>query len=62
MLAVYEMIDRENARIRKEGRKEGKKEGKVEVAKKLLNKKMTFKDIQEVTGLSIKVIENLKKV
>lgn len=70
MLAVYDMIDRENERIRlegkregkREGKKEGKKEGKIEVAKKLLNKEMTFKDIQEVTGLSIKVIENLKKV
>lgn len=66
MLAVYDMIDRENERIRlegkREGKREGKKEGKIEVAKKLLNKEMTFKDIQEVTGLSIKVIENLKKV
>lgn len=72
VLAVLDMIDRENRRIRREGIKEGikegiikgekkgKVEGKVEVAKALLKKKMSSKDIEEVTGLSIKVIEELK--
>ena len=57
MLAVLDMIDRENKRIMREAKREGKKE----VAKKLLDKKMSFKDIEEVTGLSRNVIEKLKK-
>lgn len=62
VLAVLDMIDRENRRIRLEGKKEGNREGKIEVARKLLNKKMSFEDIEEVTGLSRNVIERLKKV
>lgn len=57
MLAVLDMIDRENKRIMREAKREGKKE----VAKKLLDKKMSFKDIEEVTGLSRNVIEKLKR-
>lgn len=66
VLAVLEMIDRENRRIRREGIREGiiegEKKGKVEVAKALLKKKMSSKDIEEVTGLSRNVIEKLKNV
>ena len=58
VLAVLDMIDRENRRIRKEGIKEGK----IEVARELLKKKMSFEYIEEVTGLSRSVIEKLKKV
>ena len=58
MLAVLDMIDRENRRILREAKKEVKKE----VAKKLLDKKMSFKDIEEVTGLSRNVIEKLEKI
>lgn len=61
MLAVLDMIDRENKRIMREVKRETKREAKKEVAKKLLEKKMSFKDIEEVTGLSRNVIEKLKK-
>ena len=40
--------------------RKGKKEGKIEVARKLLNKKIPIKDIEEVTGLSKEEIEKLK--
>ena len=60
MLAVLDMIDRENKRIKKEGIKEGIKEGKIEIARKLLKRKMLTKEVEELTGLSKKVLENLK--
>ena len=40
---------------------EGKIEGKIEIAKKLLNKGMSIKDIIDLTGLSKEEINKLKK-
>jgi predicted transposase/invertase (TIGR01784 family) len=44
----------------KEGRKEGRKKEKIETAKKLLAKKMSMEDIEEITGLTKEEIEKLK--
>lgn len=68
MLAVLDMIDRENMKIykkgRTEGKKEGKKEGKIEalidVAKKMINEKLSIEKIIEITGLNKEEIEKLK--
>lgn len=60
MLAVLDMIDRENKRIKKEGINEGKQEGKIEIARRLLKRKMNIKEIEELTGLSKKIVQNLK--
>ena len=40
---------------------EGKAEGKIEVAKNLLKKNMNLEDISEVTGLSLKQINEIKE-
>ena len=68
MLAVLDMIDRENRKyiniVRKEGKKEGKKEGikseKINIAKKLLLKNISINDIMEITGMTEKEIEKLR--
>ena len=44
----------------KEGVREGKKEEKRKIAKKLLEKGVTLSEIQEITGLEIEEIKNLK--
>ena len=44
---------------RAEGRAEGREEEKVSIAKVLLRKKMSLKDIEEITGLSLVQIERL---
>jgi len=44
----------------KEGRKEGRKEEKIEIAKKLLLKKISIEDIEEITGLTEKEIKKLE--
>jgi len=41
------------------GREEGKTEGKREIAKNLLAKGMSFKFVQEITGLSSEEIEKI---
>ena len=77
VLAVVDMIRRENQMYidmgRKEGRKEGKKEGKIEgkiegikeksieIAKKLLSKNTSKKEIIEITGLNEKEIDKILK-
>lgn len=61
MLAVLEMIDRENARIRKEGRKEGKLESKLQIVKNMLKEQFTLSMISKITGLKISEIEKIKK-
>lgn len=64
MLAVLDMIEKDNKRIfrkgKKEGKIEGKKENQIRIAKKLLQMKMPLKQIIEITELSNKDIENLK--
>ena len=45
--------------IRYETLKEGKREKEIEIAKKMLENNFTIKQIETVTGLSKKEIENL---
>ena len=85
MLAVVDMIRKENQMYidmgrkqgklegkregkregKKEGKEEGKKEGKIEtiteIVKKMLIKKLPEKTIIEITGMSQKEIEKIKK-
>ena len=64
MMAVFEMIQKENKEIFMSGRKQGKVEGKIEgikeIAKKLLNKNLSKKEISEITGLRDDEIEKLR--
>lgn len=76
MLAIVDMIRKENQMYidmgRKEGKKEGKREGKKvgriegkkdtlrEIAIKMLKKNLTEKEITEITGISKKELNNLK--
>ena len=54
-MAVVEMLEKENRRERRKyidiGKREGIKEGIKGVAKKLLNKKMSIEEVEEITGL-----------
>lgn len=75
MLAVLEMIDRENKKIyrrgkkdgKEEGREEGKKEGKIEgmrqksieIAKKLKKEQFSINQIMEITGLQKSEVEKI---
>ena len=43
-----------------EGRKEGRKEGILETAKKMIQRNMELKEIEEITGISKKELENIK--
>ena len=73
VLAVVDMIRRENQMYIDMGRKEGKKEGKIEgkiegikeksieIAKKLLSKNTSKKEIIEITGLNEKEIDKILK-
>ena len=69
MLAVLDMIDRENQMYidigRKEGKIEGKKEGKTlekfNIVKKMLKEKFNIEIIQKITGVDKKEIEKIAK-
>ena len=65
MLAVLDMIERENQMYIDMGRKEGKieeiKEKSIEIAKKLLNKNTSKKEISEITGLDETEIERIAR-
>lgn len=61
MMAVFEMIQEENTKIFMNGKKQGKIEGVKEIARKLLSKNISKKEISEITGLKDEEIENLKK-
>ena len=69
MLAVLDMIERENQRNIDMGRKEGRKEGKIEgikeksieIAKKLLSKNTSKKEISEITGLDETEIDRIAR-
>ena len=65
MLAVLDMIERENQMYidmgRKEGKIEGIKEKSIEIAKKLLNKNTSKKEISEITGLDETEIERIAR-
>ena len=64
MLAIVDMIKKENQMYIDMGIKEGKKEGKkdtiIEIAIKMLKKNLTEKEITEITGISKKELNNLK--
>lgn len=53
-------IKEEKENAKRDGRQEGRKEGILEAAKKMLEKNMDIKDIQEITGISKKELENIK--
>ncbi len=63
MLAVLEMIDRENAMIEARGVRKGTRLGarkkQIEIAKKMLKKNMPINEIAEITGLKEKEINNM---
>lgn len=73
MLAVLEMLDKKNARIRNEGKiegkiegeKEGKKQGilesKIKIAKNMLKEKFAINMISKITGLKKEEIEKIQK-
>ena len=65
VLAVVDMIRRENQMYIDMGRKEGRKEGKIErfreIAKKLLNKNISKEEISEITGLDETEIERIAR-
>ena len=69
MLAVVDMIRKENQMYidigiekgKNEGKIEGIKEKSIEITKKLLNKRTSKKEIAEITGLDEKEIEEIEK-
>ena len=61
MLAVVDMIRRENQMYIDIGRKEGIKEKSIEIAKKLLSKKTSKKEISEITGLDESEIDKIAR-
>ncbi len=52
MLAVLDMLEKENKRLIKQGRRQGRKEGIMETAKKMLQKKIKLETVMEITGLT----------
>lgn len=60
MLAVLDMIDRENKRIYSKGKMEGLKQRNYEIAKKMKKEKFTINQIIEITGLKKNEIECIK--
>lgn len=60
MLAVLDMIDRENKRIYSKGKTEGLKQRSYEIAKKMKKEKFTINQIIEITGLKKNEIEDIK--
>lgn len=60
MMAVFEMIQKENAKIFSEGKIQGKIEGIKEIAKRLLKKNVSEMEISEITGLKKEEIRKLK--
>ena len=65
MLAVVDMIRRENQMYidigRKEVKIEGKMEGFKEIARKLLNKNISKEEISEITGLDKNEIDKIAR-
>ncbi len=54
---ISEVLRKENEKQRREGRREGI----LSLTKKMLEKNMKMEDIQEITGLSQKELENLAR-
>ena len=65
MLAVVDMIRRENQMYIEIGKKEGKKEGKLEekikIATNMLKEKFSIDTIHKITGINKEMIETLQK-
>ena len=73
MMAVFEMIDRENQMYinkgiklgKKEGRKEGKKEGEkektIQIVKEMLKEKLPIEMITKITKISADEIKKVNK-
>ena len=73
MLAVLDMIDRENQMYidigrkegmregRKEGKREGKKENSLEIVRNMIKEKFNEEVIQKITGVNKKEIEKIAK-
>lgn len=61
MLAVIDMVRRENQMYINIGKKEGKKQTCIEIAKKLLSRNIPKEDIQEITGLKQKELDSIAK-
>ncbi len=59
MLAVLDMIDRENRNLIRKGEKRGIKKGKLEDAKNMLKKEIDIGTIIEITGLTKEEITSL---
>lgn len=71
-MAVFDMLDREYEKMRREGMaagikegieegiKEGIKEGRKEVAKKLMEMDLTLEQIIKVTGLTERELKEMK--
>ena len=57
MMAVFEMIDKENQMYINKGRKESV----IQIVKNMLKKKLSINTISEVTGLSQEEIEKIAK-
>ena len=62
---ISEVLRKENEKQRREGRREGRikgrKEGILSITKKMLEKNINIKDVQEITGLSQKELQKLVK-
>ena len=61
MLAVLDMIERENQRYIDMGRKEGKIEGFKEIARKLFKMGLTSEQVEKATQLKKEEIEKIEK-
>ena len=61
MLAVLDMIDRENQMYIDIGRKEGKKENSLEIVRNMIKEKFNEEVIQKITGVNKKEIEKIAK-
>lgn len=61
MLAVLEMIEKDNKRILKKGIAQGRKESKIEYIKNMLKENLPINLICKITGMTEKEIEKIKK-
>ena len=61
MLAVLDMIDKENQMYINRGKKAGRKESCIQIVKNMLKKKFTFNTISEVTNMPESEIEKIAK-
>lgn len=60
MLAVLEMLERNDKKMFNEGKREGKREGKKEIIKAMINENIPMDVIEKITKFTKKEIENLK--